>query len=515
MSAPEASPTSRDPDEGTLAAPEMRAGVGEGGEAVDLGTPSTPEKPEMDAGFGAAGSKGADEEVPVAPPPPGPPDGGFEAWFRIAGSFVMHFVVLGAVYSWGIFQRFYLANNTFPGTTNTQLALVGGLATFCAFISGPLTGALAGKLGNRLTPAIGSLVFAASYIGASFAHQYWTVALCQGVIFGFASMLTWIPAVSMPSQYFVSKRGLAMGISVSGAGVGGLCLGPLTQLMLDTIGLAWTLRVWGLAGGTMCMLCAATLKARVEPPGMWDVGAWRLRRERWSPGHGRPSAKPAGPPPKKAPFIDVAPFRNMRFNILFLACFFVLWALNTPFAFLPQYATSVIGVSPATASVMLGVANGCSSAGRIGLGALSDRLGALNVMTGVCFLACACVLCFWLPGRSGTVALTFVYSVSYGFFAGSLLSMIPTVLAAIVGIENFAGKMGLLYLSFAPGGLASPPLAGLSLDKTGTYLAMQLLVASAWVAAGTTAALLRVVLGREAERAGKEGKKLGGKVRVM
>lgn len=266
-------------------------------------------------------------------------------------------------------------------------------------------------------------------------------------------MLTWIPAVSMPSQWFSSRRGLAMGICVSGAGIGGLALGPLTQTLLDHVGVAWTLRIWGLAGGTACMLCSFTLKARVEPPGMWDVRGACFGRRKEVVVDGNDNGLPKKPAP---PFIDFSPFKIFTFNLLFLICFFLLWGLNTPYAFMPTFATKVVGTTPATASVILGVANGCSSAGRILLGAACDKLGSLNVMVVTCFLVAGTVFAFWLPCSYGTVGLVFVYGVTYGFLAGSLLSMIPTVLASIVGISNFAGKMGLLYLSFAPGGLAAP-----------------------------------------------------------
>lgn len=37
---------------------------------------------------------------PTTPPPGGvPPDGGLEAWLTVVGSFIMHFIVIGSVYT--------------------------------------------------------------------------------------------------------------------------------------------------------------------------------------------------------------------------------------------------------------------------------------------------------------------------------------------------------------------------------------------------------------------------------
>lgn len=56
------------------------------------------------------------------------------------------------------------------------------------------------------------------------------------------------------------------------------------------------------------------------------------------------------------------------------------------------------------------------------------------------------IFALWMPGAPGSVALLWVFAIVYGAFAGAIMSMIPTVLSAICGAENFASKMGLLYV---------------------------------------------------------------------
>ncbi len=99
------------------------------------------------------------------------------------------------------------------------------------------------------------------------------------------------------------------------------------------------------------------------------------------------------------------------------------------------------------------------------------------------------------------------------------MSMIPTVTASIGGTEFFASKMGLLYVSFSPGGLASPPLAGLAYDRTGSFVPMQLMTGVAFVAGLAWLVGLRIASGREIDRRIKAGEvvkeKWIGKVRAM
>lgn len=95
-------------------------------------------------------------------------------------------------------------------------------------------------------------------------------------------------------------------------------------------------------------------------------------------------------------------------------------------------------------------------------------------------------------------------------FLGALLSMVPTVLAATFGVQNFGAKLGLLYVSFSFGGLAGPPLAGLTYDKTHSFVPMQIMTGCFWFLAGLSALALRMVSERDARR--KEAEAVAGAV---
>ena len=67
-----------------------------------------------------------------------PPNGGLRAWLVVLGSFLVHFIVLGIMYSWGVYQEFYLARGF---ASNSQLALIG---TFTSATM-PLFGVVSGR----------------------------------------------------------------------------------------------------------------------------------------------------------------------------------------------------------------------------------------------------------------------------------------------------------------------------------------------------------------------------------
>lgn len=84
---------------------------------------------------------------------------------------------------------------------------------------------------------------------------------------GYATTFSRNPLRS-PSSFlerFDKKRGLAIGLSVAGTGIGGLAFSPLTQTMITNLGVAWALRIQGIIMGVVVTFCAAILRTRSKP----------------------------------------------------------------------------------------------------------------------------------------------------------------------------------------------------------------------------------------------------------
>ena len=85
-----------------------------------------------------------------------------------------------------------------------------------------------------------------SLILASFSRELYHLIITQGFLFGAFSGISYIPAVSIISQYFDKRRGLATGLAVSGSGFGAFALSPLTHVLIENLGWRWSLRVIGM-----------------------------------------------------------------------------------------------------------------------------------------------------------------------------------------------------------------------------------------------------------------------------
>lgn len=170
------------------------------------------------------------------------PDGGLRAWLVVLGSFLIHsFCFAPTEYIFGVFEHNYL--EIFPASTHGSIALIGTLGSSSTYFAGFISGASADRFGYRTTALLGTGIMALALLLASFANHVWQLYLTQGVLFGIGASLVYYPAIGAPSHWFDAKRGLALGLAVSGTGLGGLALAPATQALVDTVGVKWALRV--------------------------------------------------------------------------------------------------------------------------------------------------------------------------------------------------------------------------------------------------------------------------------
>lgn len=87
--------------------------------------------------------------------------------------------------------------------------------------------------------------------------------LTQGVMFGVGASFVWFPCISAPQEWFSSRRGIAVGLTMCGSGVGGLVLSNILQAVMIKLDYRWALRV----AGFVCFffLILATIFVKQSP----------------------------------------------------------------------------------------------------------------------------------------------------------------------------------------------------------------------------------------------------------
>lgn len=243
-------------------------------------------------------------------------------------------------------------NEVYKGQTNElKIAFVGTSSNALLLSTGLLITPLIQRIGYRGCMAIGAILAPLGLVLASYATQLWHVYLSQGILFGIGASFVFSPSITLPSQWFLKNRALATGLAVSGSGVGGVCLSPMSQLLISTAGYRMALRALGGLG--FGLLCIATALAHARyPPSKTNTKWWD--------------------------FID-----KSCFNLPF--CFFLVFGLIVPFGYVapfflaPTYATS-IGVDQGRGSTLVSIMSAANVVCRISLGFVGDRYGRMNTM---------------------------------------------------------------------------------------------------------------------------------------
>ena len=352
-------------------------------------------------------------------------------------------VVFGVAYSYGAFFD-AIARDLHAGKGATSLPFAITSALF--FVLGIVTGPLADRFGPRRVELAGAAALGAGLLLTALLHRLWLLYLSYGGGVGIGIACGYVPMVAAVSAWFPRRRGTALGIAVSGIGVGTI-VGPLVAAaLIGAIGWRWSYVVLGLASFALLVASGAVVRLPT-----------------------RHEAVPLGLSPA---------VRTRTFGWLYAAGLLMAFPLTVTFVYLAPFAEAH-GSGRVAAAALVSVVGVGSVGGRLGLGWLADRGNRLATLRG-CFVVMAAATALWLA--AGGYATLVVFALAFGVGYGGWVALMPAVVADLFGAAALGGSIGALYSSGAVGALLGPPLAGVVVDSTGSYrwvLAAMLVLASA------------------------------------
>ncbi|PWI72413.1 monocarboxylate transporter [Purpureocillium lilacinum] len=372
------------------------------------------------------------------------PDGGTKAWMTVLGGLIAFTTSIGYLSSFSIFQSYY-SIVTLPDYSADQISWIGSLQLWGCFFFGILSGGMSDAFGPRVPVALGGFLLVLGTMMSSISTRYYQFMLSQGLCTAIGLGLIFTPALSIQSQWFEKRRGLAVGIVMSGQSLGGV-IWPIVAdrlLNLHGISLGWMFRVFGFVQ-LFLMTSSVLLLQR------------RLARDT-----------------KAAKFEMKGYFTNKSMVIFTAANFFFFLVLFIPYFFISLYGLQY-GASDHEAFYLTAILNGSAFLGCLVLGVVADRsVGFFNTITAVAF-ACTITAAAWVAAQSFSGVVT--WTVVYGFLAGGIQAIFSPCIALLVPDPELIGTwngISMFVLSFPV--LASGPVAGRMLANTGgtDYVPMQ------------------------------------------
>jgi len=397
----------------------------------------------------------------------------FPGWWMVAAAVLAQaFSIGGTTYSFGLFLK-PVAEDF--GVSRSTVALGNsGLAVAMAF-TGPFLGRALDRRSIRAILALGALAMALGYAALAASRELALLGLCLALVVGpGAAALGPVSASKLVANWFVRRRGFALGLSAIGTSVGGFVFPPLLSLAIDR---------WGWRGALLAMAAAV---AAIALPCMALVVVGRPEERGLAPDGDPSPAAPATPASALAAHAAPALGRRLLLDPNFAA---ITLSIGSLFAILGGLISNLHAwatdaqLSHEAASLLISTLSGCAVFGKLSFGAIADRWskrGLVWIATGMLELFLAVLLV--RPATAWLVAACAVAGVALGGF----LPLWGSLIGDCWGRDAFGRVMGLMGPLMLPMNIASLQLAPWFYDTRGSYDGA-LWIYGAWAALGAAA----------------------------
>jgi sugar phosphate permease len=350
-------------------------------------------------------------------------------------------------------------------------------------IAGGITGIFVGRILHRHSPKKfmlwGTIISGLCTLLLSLAHSLlflYLFFLIGGVAGAFSNA---IAMFTILSRWFTRKWGTAIGIAMTGGGIGSIIIQPLVGIIAQNYGWQATYLFAGsLVLAVNVPLILFVLKDRPESMGLLPDGD--------KPGEtaGLLNGKIVVQPSAKLTNTD-------RNNPLFIYLKNPsLWLMGISFAFVAIGSSAVttqevsfltdMHVSDTVAATARGITLGIGAISALASGWLADRLISRYVTILFFFLSMLGMLIL-IPAVSMSQIWPFV--IIYGLGIGAGGTLLPIVTRDIFGAGDFSAMFGFVIVLLAVGNSVGAPLAGFMYDATGSYHRVFVIITAIYIVA--------------------------------
>ncbi|THY81135.1 MFS general substrate transporter [Aureobasidium pullulans] len=386
------------------------------------------------------------------------PNGGLVAWLQVLGAFFLWFNTWGLVNAYGSFGTYYELGplHEYPAST---IAWIGSIQAYLMLFTGALTGPLFDAGHFRILLIVGSSLIVLGMTTTSVSTKLWQIMLSQAFAVGIGQGCLFSPSLAVLSTYFSEKRFfIAMGLAAAGSGLeqraaayqieGGTIYPIVFHTLEPNLGFAATTRVIAyIAAGTLVI---SNMVIRVRTP-----------------------------PTQRRQIFDMAAWKEPAFTVYVIGSMIAFLGTWTPFVYIEVYALEYGITSGKLAFYLLPIITAGSIFGRIGPNLIAARIGLFNVVIPCVAITGVLAFCFIVAKTQESLIAV---SCLYGFFSGSIVSIIPALGVSISPSRAVIGtRIGMACATIGLGMLAGTPISGAILSHHG--------FTATWAFSGTVALL--------------------------
>jgi len=319
-------------------------------------------------------------------------------------------------------------------------------------LASPGAGRLVDRAGARRVIGTSILALAACLFALSSAKApIWKLYALYALAGALGSGATPVTYSRVVANWFDRRRGIALGVSSAGIGLGAFIMPSLAQFVIDAAG--WRTAYLTLAGASLAVAAPAVgIFLRGSPE---DVGLFPDGIEKALKGAAQP-----------LPGMRV--LEALRTGVFWQLCaifFFVSACVNGSIAHLSPLLTDQ-GVSGRNAALATSLFGGATILGRVGNGYLVDRFFAPRVAAALFGGAAAGLAMLWM-GVTGSAA--YLAAALLGLGIGAEADVMPFLVSRYFGMRSMGELFGCVFGCYTLGVAAGPYLFGAGFDATGSY----------------------------------------------
>lgn len=376
--------------------------------------------------------------------------GTFYGYIVVALASLINIILGGTTYTFSVFFE------PLSGEFGWTRAVTSGAFSLYMLLHGFLyivTGRLNDRFGPRIVLSGCGFFMGLGYLLMSQVNGIWQIYLFYGVIIAIGMSGGYVPITSTVTRWFEGdrRRGLMIGISIAGVGIGTMIVPPFANWLISSF--TWRTSYFVIGLIVMVIVIAAAQFMRRAPEKMPQL----------SYSENTPLEKSVNII-SRGLSLDRA-IRTRQFWLLSVSYFGFGLFLQAIMVHIVIHALG-LGISSASAASIFIAVGGLSVIGRISMGAACDRIGNKSVII-IGFVLMAAALSWLLVARE--LWMLILFAAAFGFAYGGLVSAQSPVVADLFGIGSHGAILGVIVSIITMGAAVGPVMAGAIYDATESY----------------------------------------------
>ena len=362
-------------------------------------------------------------------------------------------LALGTVYAWSLF------NLPLSQKYNLDIGVIAftfGIMTLFIAVGSLCSGFLKLRIGMTNVVALSAVCCGLGLLGAAFAPNVIVLYVCAGALLGFGDGLGYMLVLTNCVKFFPKHKGLVSALCIGAYGLGSLIFKTIDSYMLTNYTLETAVLNWG-----VIMTAVVTLGAILIYDAMKYINTTSSAAS-------------------KREYDLHSAIRTLPYWLLsvmfFIDCMVGLYIIGVA----SNLGTALLDMSLSDAATAVSVVAIANIAGRLIMGALSDKMPRIRLITFDQILSLVATVMLVAIPLNSTLFFTAIALIAFSF--GGTLTIYPSIISDYFGIRNLAKNYGLLYLGFGIGSLFGYVVAYIFGSYNMTFILMSGMIIVAIVA---------------------------------